>query len=204
MTITIEQLAKVFPKTKKEVLAPYVAPLNQVLDKYGFDTPMAVRVFLAQIGHESGGFNFVRENLNYSEAGLVKIFGKYFNATTAKAYARNPEKIANKVYASRMGNGPESSGEGWKFRGRGLIQITGKNNYTALAKFLKMSIDDTIKYLETPQGAVESAAWFFSANGLIDDAKLGAVTVTTKKINGGTHGLADRIDIFNRSKTIIV
>lgn len=204
MTITLDQLAKLFPKTKRDVLSLYVEPLNQILPKYGFDTPLAIRVFLAQIGHESGGFNFVRENLNYSEQGLVKIFGKYFNATTAKAYARNPEKIANKVYASRMGNGPESSGDGWKHRGRGLIQITGKNNYTALAKSLKLSIDDVIKYLETPMGAVESAAWFFAENDLIDLAKQGAVTATTKKINGGTNGLQDRIDIFNRSKAIIV
>lgn len=204
MPVTLEQLSKIFPKTKKEVLSLYVDPLNQVFDKYGFDNILSIRVFIAQIGHESGGFNFVRENLNYSELGLLKIFKKYFNSETAKEYARNPEKIANRVYANRMGNGPESSGDGWKFRGRGLIQITGKNNYIALAKFLKMTIDDTIKYLETPEGAVVSAAWFFCANNLIDDAKKGAVTTTTKKINGGTHGLTNRIDIFKRSKNILI
>lgn len=202
-TITLDQLVKIFPATKKDVLAPYVAPLNKTFAKFGLTEPLAIRAFLAQVGHESGGFNFVRENLNYSEAGLLKIFGKYFNAATAKVYARNPEKIANRVYANRMGNGNEASGDGWKFRGRGVLQITGRDNYTLLSKYLGKTLDETVAYLETPEGAVIAAGWFFLANDLIELAKLGSVTKVTKRVNGGTHGLAERLSIFNRSETII-
>lgn len=202
-TITIEQLTKIFPATKKDVLAQYVEPLNKTLKDFGMDNPLGARAFLAQVGHESAGFSAVRENLNYSESGLLKIFGKYFNAQTAKAYARQPEKIANRVYANRMGNGPETSGDGWKYRGRGALQITGKNNYTALSKYLGKTLDETVAYLETPEGAIYAAGWFFKVNGLVELANLGSVTKVTKKVNGGTHGLQDRLSIFNRSAAII-
>ena len=201
--ITLDQLSKIFPLTKKTTLALYVEPLNKTFTKFGLDTPLAIRSFLAQVGHESGGFNAIKENLNYSESGLLKIFGKYFNPTTAKAYARNPEKIANKVYANRMANGNEASGDGWKFLGRGVLQITGKENYINLAKYLGKTLDETVEYLETPEGAVISAGWFFLKNNIIELAKLGSVTKVTKIVNGGTHGLAERLSIFNRSETII-
>lgn len=204
MKITLEQLKKIFPKTKPEILATYVDPLNKTFVKFGFDNALSVRTFLAQIGHESGGFNFTKENLNYSADRLLVIFKKYFNAGNVHLYARKPDKIANRVYANRMGNNNEESGDGWKYRGRGLIQITGFNNYSALSKYLKMNMDQLLTYLETPEGATISAGWFFLENNLIALAKAGAVTETTKKINGGTNGLEDRLDIFNRSKTIIV
>ena len=204
MKITLEQLKKIFPKTKSEVLNQYVDPLNKTFEKFGFDNALSIRTFLAQVGHESGGFNFTKENLNYSADRLLVIFKKYFNASNVHLYARKPDKIANRVYANRMGNNTEESGDGWKYCGRGLIQITGFNNYSALSKYLKMPMDQLINYLETPEGATISAGWFFLENGLIPLAKSGAVTETTKKINGGTNGLEDRIDIFNRSKTIIV
>ena len=160
--ITLELLQALCPKTKKSVLEGYVEPLNTVAQYYDmFDNPRRVAGFLAQIAHESGGFNFVKENLNYSADGLRKIFGKYFpNDEIAKQYARQPEKIANRVYANRMGNGPESSGDGYRFCGRGLIQLTGRNNYERFAADLGISIDECVAYMETTDGAVSSAGWF--------------------------------------------
>lgn len=192
--ITIELLQALCPKTKKTVLEGYVEPLNTVAEYYEmFDNPRRVAGFLAQIAHESGGFNFVKENLNYSADGLRKIFPKYFpNDDLAKQYARQPEKIANRVYANRMNNGPEESGDGFRFCGRGLIQLTGRANYTKFAEDLGMSIEDTIAYLETPNGAVASAGWFWDNNKLNQYCDSNDFITLTKRINGGTIGLQDR------------
>ena len=159
--ITLGLLQDMCPKTKRTVLEGYVEPLNTVAEYYEmFQNPKRVAGFLAQIAHESGGFNFVIENLNYSAKGLVATFKKYFpTEELAKQYERKPEKIANRVYANRMKNGDETSGDGFKFRGRGLIQLTGRDNYTKFAEALDMDIDSTIAYLETPNGAVASAGW---------------------------------------------
>lgn len=202
MIITIDKLQKIFPATKKEQLEKFVAPLNNAFDKHKISNPMGIRVFIAQVGHESAGFNSMSENLNYSEQGLLKIFKKYFNATTAKQYARKPEAIANKVYANRMGNGNEASGDGWKYRGAGLIQLTGKFNHSEFAKSIGMELDKASEYARTPEGAVESAIWFFYQNNLWPLANVGGVTATTKKINGGTIGLEDRINLFNKAKIL--
>lgn len=149
--------------------------------------------FLAQIAHESGGFNFVQEGLNYSAQGLMKTWPRRFpTLASARPYARNPEKIANKVYANRMGNGPESSGDGFKFRGRGLIQLTGRDNYTRFARSIGRTLDQTVAYLETPEGAVASAAWFWDINKLNVYADKDDFVGLTRRINGGTIGLADR------------
>ena len=160
--ITLGLLQDMCPKTKRTVLEGYVEPLNTVAEYYEmFQNPKRVAGFLAQIAHESGGFNFVIENLNYSAKGLVGTFKKYFPTEEfAKQYERKPEKIANRVYANRMKNGDEASGDGFKFRGRGLIQLTGRDNYTKFAEALDLDIDSTIAYLETPNGAVASAGWF--------------------------------------------
>lgn len=192
--ITLGLLQKMCPATKSTTLSQYVGPLNIVAKHYGlFENTKRVAAFLAQIAHESGNFNFTRENLNYSAAGLNKTFRKYFpTLQTAKPYARNPAKIANRVYANRMGNGPESSGDGFKFRGRGLIQLTGKNNYTRFARAINMSLDDAIAYLETPMGAVASAGWFWDTNKLNVYADMNDFIGLTRRINGGTNGLADR------------
>mgnify|MGYP003339557701 FL=1 len=162
MMITLGLLQDMCPKTKRTVLEGYVEPLNTVAEYYEmFQNPKRVAGFLAQIAHESGGFNFVIENLNYSAKGLVGTFKKYFPTEEfAKQYERKPEKIANRVYANRMKNGDEASGDGFKFRGRGLIQLTGRDNYTKFAEALDLDIDSTIAYLETPNGAVASAGWF--------------------------------------------
>lgn len=192
--ITLELLKEICPKTKIDTLDDYVEPLNTVAEYYEmFVNPRRVAGFLAQIAHESGGFNFVAENLNYSAKGLMTIFKKYFpNEELANQYARKPEKIANKVYANRMKNGPEESGDGWKFRGRGLIQLTGRDNYTRFAAALDLDIDSTIAYLETPNGAVASAGWFWDNNKLNQFCDKDDFVTLTKRINGGTIGLADR------------
>lgn len=192
--ITIELLQALCPKTKKSLLEGYVEPLNTVAQYYDmFENPRRVAGFLAQIAHESGGFNFVKENLNYSADGLRKIFPKYFpTEDLAKEYARKPEKIANRVYANRMNNGPEESGDGYRFCGRGLIQLTGRANYTKFAEDLGLSIEDTIAYLETPNGAVASAGWFWDNNKLNQYCDKDDFITLTKRINGGTIGLADR------------
>lgn len=201
--LTLDQLKGCFPSTDSATLSKYLPALNKVAAEQHINTPLRMRAFLAQIGHESGSFKFVQENLNYSADGLLKIFRKYFTPAEAKKYARKPELIASRVYANRMGNGNEASGDGWKFKGRGLIQITGKNNYTALAAFLTKSLDDTVKYLETSEGAVVSAAWFWAANNLNRWADAQDMVSLTRRINGGTHGMTDRMAIFNRSKAFI-
>ena len=194
MQVTLELLQHMCPKTKKSVLEGYIEPLNTVAGYYEMTAnPARLAGFLAQIGHESGGFNFIKENLNYSAKGLRSIFGKYFPTDElAKQYERQPAKIANRVYGNRMGNGPEESGDGYKFCGRGLIQLTGKQNYTRLANDLGISIDDTIAYLETPNGAVASAGWFWDNNNLNQYCDRNDFITLTKRINGGTIGLADR------------
>lgn len=194
MQITQDILQQICPKTKAAVLGRYVYALNDVCQYYDmFDNPKRAAAFLAQIAHESGGFNAVVENLNYSAKGLMTTFKKYFpTESLAKEYERKPERIANRVYANRMGNGPESSGDGWKYRGRGLIQLTGKHNYTKFAEGLGISIDETVAYLETPEGAVSSAGWFWDNNGLNAFCDRDDFVGLTKRINGGINGLVDR------------
>jgi putative chitinase len=177
-----------------------IAQIPTVMEKFQINTPLRLAHFLAQCGHESGGFKAVQENLNYSADGLKKIFPKYFPGNLAESYARNPEKIASKVYGGRMGNGDETTKEGFKFRGRGYIQLTGKSNYTAFAQSIG---EDTVSNpdLVATKYPLASAAWFFSKNGLNAIADKGAdtatVTAVTKRVNGGTIGLADRIKHFN-------
>ena len=175
------------------VLSKYIEPLNEIASYYEMSTPERLAGFLAQIAHESGGFNAVKENLNYSAEGLMSTFGKYFPTDTfAKLYARKPEMIANRVYANRMDNGNEASGDGFKFCGRGLIQITGRANYTKLAEALDMTLDECTDYLETPEGACSSAGWFWDTNKLNDYCDRGDFVGMTKRINGGTKGLLER------------
>jgi len=177
-----------------------IAMIPEVASKFEINTPLRLAHFLAQCGHESGGFKLTKENLNYSAKGLNGIFKKYFpTLESAVPYERKPEKIANKVYGGRMGNGAEASGEGWKFHGRGFIQLTGKENYTAFTKSIG---EDCIANpdLVASKYALASAAWFFNKNGLHKMADGGAnddtVTKITKRVNGGTIGLPDRIKHF--------
>jgi len=177
-----------------------IAMIPDTASKFGINTPLRLAHFLAQCGHESGGFRATQENLNYSAKGLNGIFRKYFpTEAAAAAYARQPAKIASKVYANRMGNGSEASGEGYKFRGRGYIQLTGKENYTAFGKAIGEDIISNPDVVASKY-ALLSAAWFFSKNGLHRMADEGAsdqvVTKITKRVNGGTIGLPDRIKHF--------
>ena len=177
-----------------------IAQIPDTAAKFNITNPLRLAHFLAQCGHESGGFKFINENLNYSADGLKKIFGKYFPGDLAASYARQPEKIAARVYGSRMGNGDESTGEGFKFRGRGFIQLTGKSNYTKFAEFIG---EDTVNNpdLVATKYPLASAAFFFNSNSLWSICDKGAdeatVTAVTKRVNGGTNGLADRIKHFN-------
>jgi putative chitinase len=177
-----------------------IAMIPDTAAKFQINTPLRLAHFLAQCGHESGGFRATQENLNYSAKGLNGIFRKYFpTEAAAAAYARQPQKIASKVYANRMGNGSEASGEGYKFRGRGYIQLTGKENYTAFGKSIGEDILSNPDVVASKY-ALLSAAWFFSKNGLHRMADEGAsdlvVTKITKRVNGGTIGLPDRIKHF--------
>jgi putative chitinase len=187
-------------KLKGHIPDAVIAMIPDTAAKFQINTPLRLAHFLAQCGHESGGFRATQENLNYSAKGLAGIFKKYFpTEAAAAAYARNPQKIANKVYGNRMGNGNEASGEGYKFRGRGYIQLTGKENYTAFGKAIGEDILSNPDKVASTY-ALLSAAWFFSKNGLHKMADGGAtdavVTSITKRVNGGTIGLPDRIKHF--------
>ncbi len=177
-----------------------IAQIPDTAAKFQINTPLRLAHFLAQCGHESGGFKATQENLNYSAKGLMGIFKKYFpTQALAEAYQRQPAKIASKVYGGRMGNGPESTGEGYKFRGRGYIQLTGKENYTSFGKAINEDICSNPDKVASSY-ALLSAAWFFNKNGLHKMADEGAtdlvVTKITKRVNGGTIGLPDRIKHF--------
>ena len=194
MTITIEQLAEALPAVKDENIELFYEPLVAAMEEFGIDSPARMAGFLAQCAHESANFSAVRENLNYSADGLNKVFPKYFRnaGRNAQEYHRQPEKIANVVYANRMGNGDEMSGDGWRFRGRGLIQLTGRNNYTLCGNDLEVDLTEEPEYLETPEGAARSAAWFWWKNNLNAFADKNDIVGMTKRINGGTIGLEDR------------
>ena len=201
--ITVEQFTDMFPKNKNA--QSWTTALVAVLPTYQIDTPERIASFLAQCGHESGGFTVLQENLNYSAEGLNKIFKKYFpTLESAQPYARKPELIANKVYANRMGNGDEQSGEGYRYRGRGPIQLTGKDNYTACSDFLFQ--DDTLlkdpDMLLDPEYALHSACWFWWKNDLNTFADSADILTMTKRINGGTIGLDDRIAHYNHAMEI--
>jgi putative chitinase len=159
-----------------------------------------VAAFVAQAAHESGGFTALHENLNYRPETLRKIFPRYFpDDATAQQFAHNPEAIANRVYANRMGNGPEASGDGFRYCGRGLIQLTGKSNYQAFADSLQMPVEEVPAFLATFEGAIQSACWFWESNNLNSYADSGDILTMTKRINGGTIGLADRQAHYNHA-----
>lgn len=177
-----------------------IAQIPDTAKKFNITNPLRLAHFLAQCGHESGGFKAVSENLNYSADGLKKIFGKYFPGNLNESYAKQPEKIASRVYGSRMGNGDESTGEGFKFRGRGYVQLTGKQNYTNFAKFIGEDVVTNPDLVATKY-PLASAAFFFDSNKLWSICDKGSdvatVTAVTKRVNGGILGLNDRIKHFN-------
>jgi len=190
------------PHTTAANLDLYTPLLVELMPKYGIDTPLRQRHFLAQLLHESGGFRAVRENLNYSADALMSVFGTrhFANRAEAETFARQPERIANRVYSNRMGNGNEASGDGWRFIGRGLIQTTGRNNYTAVSQALygDNRLLTQPELLEEPRNAVESACFFWRSNNLNALADKDDIQAVTRRINGGLNGLADRQQFFDR------
>jgi putative chitinase len=197
---TLDQLKQIVPGN------PYIdhwyEALCEILPDYDIDTPQRVAAFLAQSAHESGGFKAIKENLNYRPETLIKLFKKYFDLPTAQHYCAMPNKqeaIANKIYANRMGNGPEESGDGYRYCGRGLIQLTGKDNYSRYAQATEQTLDEASEHLTTFEGCVQSAAWFWEANNLNQYADSGDILTMTKRINGGTIGLEDRVKHYNHA-----
>jgi putative chitinase len=178
---------------KNQYLDHWFDAITEICPEYEINTPARLAAWLAQCAHESGNFLFLKENLNYKAASLRKVFPKYFpDDTIATRYANKPEMIANRVYANRMGNGDETTGDGFRYCGRGLIQLTGKNNYTFFAGSLDISVEECAEYLQTFEGAVQSACWFWEQNKLNQYADSGDILTMTKRINGGTIGLEDR------------
>jgi putative chitinase len=188
-------------KLKSQVPDAVLAQIPDCAAKFGIDSPLRLAHFLAQCAHESAEFKALEENLNYSVDGLKKVFSKYFPDDLANGYARQPEKIASRVYAGRMGNGDEASKEGYKYRGRGYIQLTGKDNYGAFAKAIGDDVVTNPDWVKTKYPLL-SAAWFWNTRALNELADQGAsddvVTKITKKVNGGTLGLDDRISHFKK------
>jgi putative chitinase len=203
--ITKEQLKELIPGN------PYInewhEALEQLLPDYEINTPQRIAAFIAQCAHESGGFRAIKENLNYKAVTLRKIFPKYFPTDDlANAYASMPNKqeaIANRVYANRMGNGDEHSGDGYRYCGRGLIQLTGKQNYQNFADSIETSVEDASEYLATFEGAAQSACWFWESNNLNRFADVGDIKGLTKAINGGYIGLDDRIKHYNHALHVL-
>jgi putative chitinase len=205
MELTKEQLRQLLPKN------PYIdnwyGALSQLLPDYEINTPQRIAAFIAQCAHESGEFTTLKENLNYRAPTLRKIFPKYFPTDDiANHYASLPNKqeaIANKVYANRMGNGDEASGDGFRYCGRGLIQLTGKDNYTWFAASIGITPDEASEYLQTFEGAAQSACWFWESNNLNQWADKGDILTLTKKINGGTIGLEDRVKHYEHALHVL-
>jgi putative chitinase len=203
--ITQEQLKQLLPKN------PYVShwhkALEQLFPDYEINTPHRMAAFIAQCAHESAGFTALVENLNYRWQSLRKVFPKYFpDDAIAQDYANRSNKqeaIANRIYASRMGNGDEASGDGYRFRGRGLIQLTGRHNYTWFAASLEISPEEASEYLTTFEGAAQSACWFWESNKLNQWADKGDILTLTKRINGGTIGLDDRIKHYEHALHVL-
>lgn len=191
-------------KGNKNIDAWYDA-MVKIFPKYGIDTPNRIAGFCAQCGHESLNFTVLEENLNYKAATLEKLFSKYFSKAgrNAAEYEKKPEKIANVIYASRMGNGDTASGDGYKFRGRGIIQLTGRDNYTNFGKSIGKSPDEVIEYLKTLDGALESACWYWNSRNLNGACDANDITKMTKLVNGGTIGLEDRKKHYEHNLAVL-
>ncbi|CDK99778.1 Lytic enzyme [Magnetospirillum gryphiswaldense MSR-1 v2] len=197
--LTADILRAALPAARPTDIARFVTPLAEACAEWGIDAPLRLAAFLAQIAHESGQLRALVENLNYSAEALLRVFPRHFDATQATAYARQPERIGSKVYANRMGNGDEASGDGWRYRGRGLIQVTGKANYAACGTALGLDLIVQPELLEQPDAAARSAGWFWHRNGLNRPADARDIETITRRINGGLTGLDDRKACYARA-----
>jgi putative chitinase len=190
--------------TNNQYVNDWFEALSKLLPDYDINTVPRVAAFLAQTAHESGGYKSLKENLNYRAETLMKVWPRYFpNMEIANQYAHKQEAIANRAYGGRMGNGPEASGDGFKYCGRGLIQLTGKDNYTSFAESIETPVEEIPEFLGTFEGAVQSACWFWENNNLNQFADSGDMLTLTKRINGGTLGLDDRIKHYNHAMHIL-
>lgn len=205
MIIVESQIRRIMPNVKETRVKEFVKCFNEWSDRFGISTPLRFVHFIAQIAHESGEFKSMEENLNYSADGLLRVFPKYFTKETAAQYARKPEKIANKVYANRMGNGDEASGDGWRFKGRGAIGTTGRDNYKAYAdsEFCVGDLMSHPEWLAQSPGCFKSAMYFWWKNGLNQIADTDDVVKVTKRVNGGTNGLAQRQYYYRMAKRVM-
>lgn len=200
--LTISQLSAIMPHAGAR--APlFIDHLNDAMVEFDIATPARQSAFLAQVAHESTSLNALSENLNYSAESLLRVFPKYFTASQAAVYAKQPERIANRVYANRMGNGPEESGDGWTHRGAGLIQATGKENQCAIADHFGIPRENIGDWLRTVEGAARSAGLFWASHGLNELADAGDFLHITKRINGGINGLAEREAFWERAKPVL-
>lgn len=198
------------PNHLKQIIGanPYIDHWHQALcdicPEYEINTPKRLAAFIAQCAHESGNFRLLRENLNYKAESLMKTWPSRFpTIEVARQYANKPEKIANRVYSNRMGNRDEASGDGWRYLGRGLIQLTGKENYQWFAASLQIDVEELPEYMSTFEGAVQSACFFWESTGLNTEADAGDIKTMTKKINGGYIGLEDRIKHYNHALHVL-
>lgn len=196
MHISYNDFKAAFPRAKSS--KELYSLMEEMFDKYDINTLEREAGFLSQAGHESIGFSTYLENMNYSESQLKKVFRKYFQDVPAKDYARQPEKIASYVYANRMGNGGPETMDGWRFRGHGFIQLTGRDNHEDFARYKGMSVDESLEYLQTLKGALEASCWFWKTRGLNQLADTKSVRNMTKRVNGGTNGLKDREKLWNQ------
>lgn len=203
MTLTKEKIIHILHGNADA--AAWADAAMEILPKYEINTPNRIAGFFAQCGHESMNFTALSENLNYRAETLEKLFSKYFSKAGRNAadYAKQPEKIANVIYANRMGNGDTASGEGYLFRGRGVIQLTGKDNYSAFASSIKMSLPDVIEYVQTKKGALESACWYWNSRKLNMACDEGDIVKMTKLVNGGTIGLEDRRKHYEQALAVL-
>ena len=201
--ITKEQLTKILNTRDAAFVDKLLPGINEALVKFQINTPLRISHFLAQLLHESGNLLRTTENLNYGAPGLLSTFRKYFTVEQATQYARKPERIAARVYANRMENGDEATGDGWKYRGRGYIQLTGKSNYKALTESLNVDFVANPDLVATPQYAALSAGWYWNSRGINKLADADDILKVTKAINGGTIGLEDRKHHLAHVKSII-
>lgn len=199
MVLTSSQLNSIAPN-----LSMSVEKVNELFSQYGITSANRIAGFFAQCGHESGDFRYMNENLNYSACSLLKVFPKYFkDVELAQQYERNPEMIASRVYANRMGNSSEDTKDGWTYRGRGFIQLTGKDNYQGFANLRQCTLPEVVSYIETIDGAFESALYFWQKAGLNSYCDKDDIVGMSRRVNGGTNGLEDRKSRYSKYKSIL-
>ena len=198
---TEQQLAQIIPGNS--YVTEWYDALSLILPDYEINTVLRVAAFLSQCAHESANFTALKENLNYTAASLCRVWPSRFTPDMADQYAHNQEKIANRAYADRMGNGNEASGDGWRYAGKGLIQLTGKDNYTRFAESIETPVEQLPEYLATFEGAVQSACWFWEVNNLNRFADVGDVLGLTRAINGGENGLEERTHNYQHAMRVL-